>query len=201
MEDEQLPPFDSIKHRSIELVKCLNTSVGESNNQNQHPNFLKANISNTQLIPKVFIFVGIIPIIIGFIMISIKYFVIKVFGYIIIICGVICLSYGIILCCTIKYIFEFNFTGPKLMLKISGFFPSNDKVYSVSQLDYIIIDQMHVENDDEEKEEIPSKIIVDSIDEGYDEIFSGSGKPPLFTNDEVQYFNQFMKININKKTN
>ena len=40
--------------------------------------------------------------------------------------------------------------------------------------------------------------LINSIDEGYDEIFSGSGKPPLFTNDEVQFFNQFMKININK---
>ena len=77
----------------------------------------------------------------------------------------------------------------------------------ISKLDYI--DQMYVENDDGSKEnarsigseqkEIPSKIIINAIDEGYDEIFSGSGKPPLFTNDEVQFFNQFMKININKK--
>ena len=82
----------------------------------------------------------------------------------------------------------------------------NTKEYLISKLDYIIIDQIHVENDgekrfsdDEKQEEIPCKIIIKSIDEGYEEIFNDSGVPPLFTNDEVQFFNQFMKSNINKK--
>ena len=43
-----------------------------------------------------------------------------------------------------------------------------------------------------------SVFVADSIDEGFEEIFSDSGDPPLFTNDEVQFFNQFMKNNINK---
>ena len=30
---------------------------------------------------------------------------------------------------------------------------------------------------------------------------NGSGNPPLFTNDEVQFFNQFMKDNINRIKN
>ena len=70
---------------------------------------------------------------------------------------------------------------------------------------------MYVENDEEgrenalsigsEQNKISSKIIINSIDEGNEEIFNGSGDPPLFTNDEVQFFNQFMKVNINKNYN
>ena len=109
---------------------------------------------------------------------------------------------------TIKYKFEFNFIVEKLIVKISGLIFSTDKEYLISKLDYIIIDQMHVENDEEgrenalsigsEQNKIPSKIIINSIDEGFEEIFNGSGNPPLFTNDEVQFFNQFMKANINR---
>ena len=66
---------------------------------------------------------------------------------------------------------------------------------------------MHVENEEgrenalsigNEQNRISSKIIIKSIDEGYEEIFNDSGVPPLFTNDEVQFFNQFMKANINR---
>ena len=68
---------------------------------------------------------------------------------------------------------------------------------------------MYVENDDDEgkgisvsigdeQNGIQSKIIINSIDDGLEEIFNGSGDPPLFTNDEVQFFNQFMKANINR---
>jgi len=32
---------------------------------------------------------------------------------------------------------------------------------------------------------IPIKIIINSIDDGYEEIFSASGDPPFFTKDEV----------------
>ena len=72
---------------------------------------------------------------------------------------------------------------------------------------------MPVENDEEgrenalsigsEQNKISSKIIIKyiDIDEGFEENFNGSGNPPLFTNDEVQFFNQFMKDNINRIKN
>ena len=108
---------------------------------------------------------------------------------------------------TLKFKFIFRFDQDNLNLTKSGFF-SDNKIYMISKLDYIIIDQIHVENDrekrisdDEKQEEIPCKIIINSIEEGYEEVFSGSGNPPLFTNDEVQYFNQFMKVNINRIKN
>ena len=55
---------------------------------------------------------------------------------------------------------------------------------------------MEVENDDDEgkgisvsvgdeQNGIPIKIIINSIDDGYEEIFSASGDPPFFTKDEV----------------
>ena len=197
MEDEQLPLFNSIKHRSIASVNTLNTSITDRDTS-QTPKELKVIIPNILLTMKAFIFVGIIPMPIGSIMILIEYSVIKGIGYIILFSGGFLFSYGIYLCFTIKYIFEFYFIGPKLKVKIIGFCCPTTKEYLISKLDYIIIDQMHVENDDEGEEEIPAKIVINSIEEGYDEIFSGSGKPPLFTNDEVQFFNQFMKININK---
>ena len=183
--------FDSIKHRSI-------VSASGSN--------LKINIPNLIFLPKILSIGGIIGLIIGLFLIIIKS---KIFGYILLCLGGILLIIGIILFVTIKYKFEFNFIVEKLIVKISGLISSTDKEYLISKLDYIIIDQMHVENDEEgrenalsigsEQNKIPSKIIINSIDEGFEEIFNGSGNPPLFTNDEVQFFNQFMKNNINKK--
>ena len=183
--------FDSIKHRSIEYASGLNLII---------------NISNLIFLPKILSIGGIIGLIIGLFLIIIKS---KIFGYILLCLGGILLIIGIILFVTIKYKFEFNFIVEKLIVKISGLISSTDKEYLISKLDYIIIDQMHVENDEEgrenalsigsEQNKIPSKIIINSIDEGFEEIFNGSGNPPLFTNDEVQFFNQFMKNNINKK--
>ena len=183
--------FDSIKHRSIEYASGSNLII---------------NISNLIFLPKILSIGGIIGLIIGLFLIIIKS---KIFGYILLCLGGILLIIGIILFVTIKYKFEFNFIVEKLIVKISGLISSTDKVYLISKLEYIIIDQMHVENDEEgrenalsigsEQNKIPSKIIINSIDEGFEEIFNGSGNPPLFTNDEVQFFNQFMKNNINKK--
>ena len=207
MEEEEKPNFDSIKHRSIE--SATDTSL-----------LIKIKI----LIKKAIIILifGIFVIIIGFFIKSNKSplpkganesnesndsskMILKYFLYIL---GLILEIIGIYFCITIKYKFEFIFQGQKLIVTIRSLCCSNIKQYFISKLDYIIIDQMYVENDDGSKEnarsigseqqEIPSKIIINSIDEGYDEIFSGSGNPPLFTNDEVQFFNQFMKININK---
>ena len=183
--------FDSIKHRSIEYASGSNLII---------------NISNLIFLPKILSIGGIIGLIIGLFLIIIKS---KIFGYILLCLGGILLIIGIILFSTIKYKFEFNFIVEKLIVKISGLISSTDKEYLISKLDYIIIDQMHVENDEEgrenalsigsEQNKIPSKIIINSIDEGFEEIFNGSGNPPLFTNDEVQFFNQFMQANINKK--
>jgi hypothetical protein len=99
---------------------------------------------------------------------------------------------------------ELSFQDQNLIVKKSGLIFSTDKEYLISKLDYIIIDQMHVENDEEGRENalsIGTKIIINYIDEGFEEIFNGSGNPPLFTNDEVQFFNQFMKNNINRIKN
>ena len=190
MIEEETSNFNSIKHRSIEYASGSN---------------LKINIPNLIFLPKILSIVGIIGLIIGLFLIIIKS---KIFGYILLCLGGILLIIGIILFETIKYKFEFNFIVEKLIVKISGLIFSTDKEYLISKLDYIIIDQMHVENDEEgrenalsigsEQNKIPSKIIINSIDEGFEEIFNDSGDPPLFTNDEVQFFNQFMKNNINK---
>ena len=147
--------------------------------------------------------VGIITIIIGVLLIII---ISIIFGFILLFLGLLII--GIILLLTHKYKFEFKFLFGKLHVKISSLIFSIVKEYLISKLDYIIIDQMYVENDEEgrenalsignEQNRIPSKIIINSIDEGYEEIFNDSGDPPLFTNDEVQFFNQFMKNNINK---
>ena len=194
MEDEGTTNFNSIKHRSIESVSGSN---------------LKINVPNLMFLPKILSIVGIIGLIIGTFLTIVKSSEIKYIGYIIIFLGGIVIIIVIILIVTIKYKFEFNFIVEKLIVKISGLIFSTDKEYLISKLDYIIIDQMHVENDEEgrenalsigsEQNKIPSKIIINSIDEGFEEIFNGSGNPPLFTNDEVQFFNQFMKNNINKK--
>ena len=194
MIEEETSNFNSIRHRSI-------VSASGSN--------LVINISNLKVTPKKLSIVGIIIVIIGTFLTIVKSSVIKYIGYIIIFLGGIVIIIVIILIVTIKYKFEFNFIVEKLIVKISGLIFSTDKVYLISKLDYIIIDQMHVENEDggkdnsisigSEQNKIPSKIIINSIDEGYEEIFNDSGVPPLFTNDEVQFFNQFMKININKK--
>ena len=136
--------------------------------------------------------VGIITIIIGVLLIII---ISIIFGFILLFLGLLII--GIILLLTHKYKFEFKFLFGKLHVKISSLIFSIVKEYLISKLDYIIIDQMYVEND-EEGSRIPSKIIINSIDEGFEEIFSDSGDPPLFTNDEVQFFNQFMKNNINR---
>ena len=191
--EDNTTDFDSIKHRSIESVSGSNLVI---------------NISNLKVIPKKLSIVGIIIVIIGTFLTIVKSSEIKYIGYIIIFLGGIVIIIVIILIVTIKYKFEFNFVVEKLIVKISGLIFSTDKVYLISKLDYIIIDQMHVENEDggkdnsisigSEQNKIPSKIIINSIDEGFEEIFNGAGNPPLFTNDEVQFFNQFMKANINR---
>ena len=200
MEEEEIIPFESINHRSIvSAIVTDGTRVGNNDQQ------LKINISNLKLIPIVFMILGIFLIFIGLIF---YLFVVKVIGYILLFFGVISFSYGIYSCITLKYKYEFFFKSPKLIVKMGGLICLNNKEYLISKLDYIIIDQIHVENDgekrfsdDEKQEEIPCKIIINSIEEGYEEVFSGSGNPPLFTNDEVQYFNQFMKVIINRIKN
>ena len=174
--------FVDIKHRLIESAT---------------DDTLIVNISSLTLIPKVFVIIGLIFEVISYLnyCFSILFWLTYIFGFI----GTIFLCFGIYMFFTLKFKFIFRFDQDNLNLTKSGFF-SDNKIYLISKLDYIIIDQMHVENDDEGKEEIPSKIIINSIDEGYDEIFSGSGNPPLFTNDEVQFFNEYMKDHINIKT-
>ena len=194
MIEKETSNFNSIRHRSI-------VSASGSN--------LVINISNLIFLPKILSIWGIIGLIIGTFLTIVKSSVIKHIGYIIISSGGIVIIIDISLIVTIKYKFEFSFQGQKLILTKTSCLCSNDQTqYFISKLDYIIIDQMHVENDEEgrenalsigsEKNEIPSKIIIKYIDEGFEEIFNGSGNPPLFTNDEVQFFNQFMKNNINK---
>ena len=199
MEEEEIPNFNSIKHRSIESASNTDLSI---------------NISNLTFKPKISAIVGLILEIIFYFSYnkSQDNSMLKYLQYTISITGIILSTGGIYFLITIKYKFEFSFQGQKLILKISSFFYSNKiRQYFISKLDYIIIDQIHVEKDGEgrenalsignQQEEIPSKIIVNSIEEGYEEIFSGSGQPPFFTNDEVQFFNQFMKVNINRIKN
>ena len=191
--------FDSIKHRSI-------VSASGSN--------LVINISNLIFLPIILIIVGIIIVIIGTFLNKVKSSVIKYIGYISLVVGglLLCLGeLGIIIGIISPLTLELSFQDQNLIVKKSGLIFSTDKEYLISKLDYIMIDQMHVENDEEgrenalsigsEQNKIPSKIIINSIDEGYEEIFNGSGNPPLFTNDEVQFFNQFMKNNINRIKN
>ena len=186
--------FNDIKHRSIESAT---------------DNTLNINISSLTLIPKVFVIIGIILDVIASLGLKLGFLVwlFYIFSGI----GTIFFLIGIYMFFTLKFKFIFQFNGDKLNFTKSGFCFSNDKEYSISNLDYIIIDQMHVENDDgnqkgqtvsigDDQNGIPAKIIINSMDEGYDEVFSGSGYPPLFTNDEVQYFNQFMKDHINTST-
>ena len=198
MEDEGTTNFNSIKHRSI-------VSASGSN--------LVINISNlvTQII---LIIVGIIIAIIGTFLTVVKSGVIKLISCIsLVVVGLLlCLGVlGIIIGIKPPPTLELSFQDQNLIVKKSGLIFSTDKEYLISKLDYIIIDQMPVENDEEgrenalsigsEQNKIPSKIIINSIDEGYEEIFNGSGNPPLFTNDEVQFFNQFMRNNINRIKN
>ena len=85
---------------------------------------------------------------------------------------------------TLKFKFLFNFGSNNLHFNKSGYFCSTNKDYLISNLDYIIIDQIHVDNDDEgkgttvsigdEQNGIPSKIIINTINEGFEEVFSGS---------------------------
>ncbi len=183
MEEEEIPNFNSINHRSIESASKTDLLI---------------NISNLTFIPKIIIFGGIIVIIISIFLLFIKR---HLLDYISLYLGGILFIIGIIFFIKLKYKFNFSFKGEKLILNYGGLIFSKIKEYLISKLDYIIIAQIHVENDGEKRtseEEIPSKIILNSIEEGYEEIFSGSGKPPLFTNDEVQFFNQFMKYNINR---
>ena len=191
--------FDSIKHRSI-------VSASGSN--------LVINISNLIFLPIILIIVGIIIVIIGTFLNKVKSSVIKYIGYISLVVGglLLCLGeLGIIIGIISPLTLELSFQDQNLIVKKSGLIFSTDKEYLISKLDYIMIDQMHVENDEEgrenalsigsEQNKIPSKIIINSIDEGYEEIFNGAGNPPLFTNDEVQFFNQFMRNNINRIKN
>ena len=186
--------FKSIKHRSIESATNTNLLIY---------------ISNIKILPKLFIMLGIVFTLTGRFICLINILIIPYIGYFFITLGIIFLIGGVYLVITLKYKFEFSFKGQKLILKSSGFFFTNSQQYFISQLDYIIIDQMYVENDDDEgkgisvsigdeQNGIQSKIIINSIDDGLEEIFNGSGDPPLFTNDEVQFFNQFMKANINR---
>ena len=191
-----LPSFNNIKHRSIESATDTN---------------LKINISKLTLIPKVFIVIGIIFVLIGYFITRIDWTLLKFVGYTFEFLGSIFFIIGIYMFFTLKFKFLFNFGSNNLHFNKSGYFCSTNKDYLISNLDYIIIDQIHVENDDEgkgttvsigdEQNGIPSKIIINSINEGFEEVFNGSGDPPLFTNDEVQFFNQFMKDNINRIRN
>ena len=192
-----LHSFNNIKHRSIESATDTN---------------LKINISKLTLIPKVFIVIGIIIDLIGYFIKRIDWTLLKFVGYTFELLGSIFFIIGIYMFFTMKFKFIFNFEKKDLHFNKSGYLCSKDKDYSISNLDYIIIDQIHVENDDDEgkgttvsigdeQNGIPSKIIINSINEGFEEVFSGSGDPPLFTNDEVQFFNQFMKNNINRIRN
>ena len=183
--------FDSIKHRSIEYASGSILVI------------------NIKVIPKILSIVGNIFEIIGtflsIVSFIIKSFVLFLLSGILIILGIILIIIGIKSPPTL----ELSFQDQNLIVKKSGLIFSTDKEYLISKLDYIIIDQMPVENDEEgrenalsigsEQNKISSKIIIKyiDIDEGFEEIFNGSGNPPLFTNDEVQFFNQFMKNNIN----
>ena len=140
---------------------------------------LLVNISSLTLIPKVFTLIGVIFYVISFLLYFLRFLV--WISYIIAIIGTIFLFVGIYMFFTLKFKFNFHFEGDNL-----NFTKSNQNGQSVSIGD--------------DQNGIPTKIIINSIDEGYDEIFSGSGDPPLFTNDEVQYFNQYMKDHINTKT-
>ena len=187
--------FDSIKHRSIEYASGSILVI------------------NIKVIPKILSIVGNIFEIIGtflsIVSFIIKSFVLFLLSGILIILGIILIIIGIKSPPTL----ELSFQDQNLIVKKSGLIFSTDKEYLISKLDYIIIDQMHVENDEEgrenalsigsEQNKISSKIIIKyiDIDEGFEEIFNGSGNPPLFTNDEVQFFNQFMKNNINEIIN
>ncbi len=179
--------FNEIKHRSIESATDDNLLV---------------NISSLTLIPKVFTLIGVIFDVISFLLYFLRFLVWV--SYIIGFIGTIFLFVGIYMFFTLKFKFNFHFEGDNLNVTKSGFISSVNKIYLISKLDYIIIDQMHVENDDgnqngqtvsigDGQNGIPTKIIINSIDDGYDVIFSGSGDPPLFTNDEVEFFNQYMK--------
>ena len=183
MEEEEIPDFNLIKHRSIESASKTDLLI---------------NISNLILKPIIYTIIGLIFEILFYSSYdkSQNKSMLKYLQYCIGIMGIILSTCGIYLLITIKYKFEFSFQGQKLILKISSCLCSNKiQQYFISKLDYIIIDQIHVENDGEgrenalsignQQEEIPSKIIVNSIEEGYEEIFSGSGKPPLFTNDHL----------------
>ena len=187
------PPFESIKHRSIESAKNNNLII---------------NISSLTLIPKIFTIIGIIFDVIGYIIPKNSF--IRFLAYIFLFIGSIFFIIGVIMFFTLKYKFIFNFEGDKLNFTKCSFFLSNNESYLISNLDYIIIDQIHVENDDDnrngqsvsigdDQNGIQCKIIINSINKGVEEVFSGSGQPPLFTNDEVQFFNQFMKVNINRQ--
>ena len=187
--------FNSIKHRSI-------VSASGSN--------LKINISNLIFLPKILSIVGIIIVFIGTILTIVKSSVIKLIRYILLFVGgfLLCLGvFGIIIGIKSPPTLELSFQDQNLIVKKSGLIFSTDKKYLISNLD-CIIEQKYVENDEEgrenalsigsEQNKISSKIIINSIDEGFEEIFNGAGNPPLFTNDEVQFFNQFMKANINR---
>ena len=181
MEEEEIPNFNSIKQKSIESATNTDLSI---------------KISKLTFWPKIITFAGIIVIILSIFLILIKR---HKLDYISLSFGGILIITGTTFFIKLKYKLIFSFKGEKLILIYGGLICLNTKEYLISKLDYIIIDQMHVENDYEGEEEIPCKIIINSIEEGYEEVFSGSGNPPLFTNDEVQFFNQFMKVNINKK--
>ena len=192
MSDSPLP-FENIKHRSIQSAKNNNLII---------------NISSLTLIPKIFTIIGIIFDVIGYIIPKNTF--IRLLAYIFLFIGSIFFIIGVIMFFTLKYKFIFNFEGDKLNFTKCSLLLSNTESYLISNLDYIIIDQIHVENDDDnrngqsisigdEQNGIQCKIIINSINKGVEEVFSGSGQPPLFTNDEVQFFNQFMKVNINRQ--
>ena len=165
-----LSSFNDIKHRSIESATDTN---------------LKINISKLTLIPKVFIVIGIRFVLIGYFITRIDWTLLKFVGYTFEFLGSIFFIIGIYMFFTMKFKFIFNFEKKDLHFNKSGYLCSKDKVYSISNLDYIIIDQIHVENDDDEgkgttvsigdeQNGIPSKIIINTINEGFEEVFSGS---------------------------
>ena len=102
MEEEEIPNFNSINHRSIESAS--NTD-------------LLINISILTFIPKIITFGGIIVIIISIFLLFIKR---HLLDYISLSLGGILFIIGIIFFKKLKYKFNFSFKGEKLKLNYGG---------------------------------------------------------------------------------
>ena len=138
MIEKETSNFNSIRHRSIE--SATNT-------------VLVINFPNVNNKSKILPIFGIIFVIIGIPSTTMLEGKIQFCGYFFLFIGGIFIIIGIYFLITIKYKFEFSFQGQKLILTKTSCLCSNDQTqYFISKLDYIIIDQMHVENDEEGRE-------------------------------------------------